>query len=247
MVCGRKRGHPRLRPTDHSLRIVMTTDNDRASKFRGVDEPTLALIRISAAIAGSDEGTARRVMENAVAIAENSKVEEVILQSYLFAGFPRALNAARIWRSVSGAAAPADDPEARHANASQWEKRGEQTCETVYGESYEMLRRNIRELHPALDAWMITDGYGKVLSRPGLDLKTRELCIVAACAAGAQQRQLHSHLHGALNAGASVREVETALASLDDLVSSENLDKYKSLLAHVTSRRHPPRESVDVR
>ena len=34
-------------------------------------------------------------------------VEEVILQSYLFAGFPRALNAAREWRRVSGVAAPA--------------------------------------------------------------------------------------------------------------------------------------------
>jgi 4-carboxymuconolactone decarboxylase len=110
-----------------------------------------------------------------------------------------------------------------------------------------MLRQNIRALHPALDAWMITDGYGKVLSRPGLDLKTRELCIVAACAASGQQRQLHSHLHGALNAGASTAEVEDALDSLGDLVAADDLDKYRSLLAHVTSRRHPPRESVDVR
>ena len=48
---------------------------------------------------------------------------------------------------------------------------------------------------------MITEGYGKVLSRPGLDLERRELCIVAACAATEQDRQLHSHLHGALNVG----------------------------------------------
>jgi len=225
----------------------MTNLSDNGSTLRGVDEPTRALVRIAAAIAGSDEGTTRRVMETAVGIAESTKVEEVILQSYLFAGFPRTLNAARIWRSVSGAAAPVDDPEARLANGSEWESRGEQTCETVYGESYEMLRRNIRGLHPALDAWMITDGYGKVLSRPGLDLKTRELCIVAACAASGQQRQLHSHLHGALNAGARVAEVEATLGALDDLVSGEELDKYKSLLVHVTSRRHPPKESVDVR
>ena len=36
-----------------------------------------------------------------------------MLQSYLFAGFPRALNAAREWRRVSGAPAPADDEGAR--------------------------------------------------------------------------------------------------------------------------------------
>ena len=225
---------------------MTNTLNDSAT-LRGIDEATRALVQIAAAIAGADEGKTREVMERARPSVDNEKVEEVILQSYLFAGFPRTLNAARIWRAVSAAPAPADDPEARVANGSQWEERGEKTCRTVYGESYEMLRQNIRALHPALDAWMITDGYGKVLSRPGLDLKTRELCIVAACAASAQQRQLHSHLHGALNAGATVKEVESALESLDGLVTPGDLEKYRSLLAHVTSRRHPPREKADVR
>jgi 4-carboxymuconolactone decarboxylase len=126
-------------------------------------------------------------------------------------------------------------------NDSGWVERGEKTCNIVYGESYEMLRANIRDLHPALDSWMITDGYGKVLSRPALDLKTRELCIVAACAASGQQRQLHSHLHGALNAGASQAEVDGVLEALSGMLSADDLSRYKSLLAHVASRRHPPR------
>lgn len=217
------------------------------SKLREIDEQTRALVQIAAAIAGADEMTTRTVMEKGSAVADNAKVEEVILQSYLFAGFPRTLNAARIWRAASGAQAPADDPEADMQNGAGWMERGQETCRTVYGESYEMLRKNIRGLHPALDTWMITDGYGKVLSRPGLDLKTRELCIVAACAAAGQQRQLHSHLHGALNAGATVGEVESALDSLSGLVGQEDLDRYRSLLGHVTSRRHPPKESSDVR
>ena len=65
---------------------------------------------------------------------------------------------------------------------------------------------------------MISEGYGKVLSRPGLDLARRELCIVAACAATNQDRQLHSHLHGARNAGAAVDIVDAALDSLTDVV-----------------------------
>ena len=219
---------------------MMNAMND-TSTLGGIDEVTRSLVQIAAAIAGADEAAVRDVMESAAVSADHAKVEEVILQSYLFAGFPRTLNAARIWRSVSRAPAPSDDSEAKLANSAQWEERGERTCRTVYGESYEMLRQNIRALHPALDTWMITDGYGKVLSRPGLDLKTRELCIVAACAASAQQRQLHSHLHGALNAGATVEEVESALDALDALVPGADLEKYRSLLAHVTSRRHPPR------
>src|SRR6476619_6779739 len=153
------------------------------------------LVRLAAAIAGSDEETTRRVMEAAVGSVVPAEVDEVILQSYLFAGFPRTLNAARSWRAISGIKAPGSDPGAEMQNGADWERRGEETCEIVYGESYQLLRENVRELHPALDAWMITDGYGKILSRPELPLRVRELCIVAACAASGQQRQLHSHLH----------------------------------------------------
>jgi 4-carboxymuconolactone decarboxylase len=220
----------------------MMESNDASSTLNAIDDATRCLVQIAAAIAGADESTVRLVMESALGHVEPSRVDEVILQSYLFAGFPRTLNAARTWRAISGTAAPPGDPDAELRNDADWVERGEQTCGVVYGESYEMLRANIRALHPALDSWMITDGYGKVLSRPALDLRTRELCIVAACASSAQQRQLHSHLHGALNAGASIGEVEAALASLSDLIGADDLARYHSLLSHVASRRHPPRD-----
>jgi 4-carboxymuconolactone decarboxylase len=83
---------------------------------------------------------------------------------------------------------------------------------------------------------MIVEGYGKVLSRPGLDLARRELCIVAACAAAGQDRQLHSHLHGALNAGASAEVVSQALQALDDLVDGERLTTARLLWARVRGK-----------
>ena len=181
-----------------------------------IDHDTRSLIRLAAAIAGSDESTTRRVLEEAAGSVRPALVDEVILQSYLFAGFPRTLNAARMWRAASGVRAPLTDESASARDIGEWERSGEETCAIVYGASYEMLRRNVRELHPALDAWMITDGYGKVLSRPGLDLKRRELCVVAACAAAGQQRQLHSHLHGAINSGATPEEISATLASLTE-------------------------------
>ncbi|HEY8165452.1 MAG TPA: carboxymuconolactone decarboxylase family protein [Gemmatimonadaceae bacterium] len=202
-----------------------------------LDASTRGLVRIAAAIAGGDERTMRAVMEENVAAVDAVEVEEVILQSYLFAGFPRTLNAARIWRTVSARPAPEEDPDALALNASEWVRRGEETCAVVYGTSYELLRRNIRALHPALDQWMITDGYGKVLSRPELSLRVRELCIVAACAASAQQRQLHSHLHGALNAGANANELEAVLEAIADLSPRRELAKYRSLLDKVLAKR----------
>ncbi len=163
-------------------------------------------------------------------------VEEVVLQSYLFAGFPRALNAAREWRRISGRRAPATDESEDFGNAARWRTEGETTCATVYGPFYERLRHNIRELHPALDAWMIVEGYGKVLSRPALDLKRRELCIVSACATARQDRQLHSHLHGAIHAGASPAEVAAALDAIADLLDGDVSRQYRQLLTRVVNR-----------
>jgi 4-carboxymuconolactone decarboxylase len=180
------------------------------------------------------------------------------LQSYLFAGFPRALNAAREWRrsqaasGSSGTSGPdgvasrsgerrsgpslVDAPHESYADVFDWRERGEVTCETVYGAFYEKLRGNIRALHEQLDEWMIVEGYGKVLSRPGLDLGRRELCIIAACAAAGQDRQLHSHLHGALNAGVAPEQVRATLAALDGIVSHDTLSRAEHLLGKVIGK-----------
>ncbi|HYW32457.1 MAG TPA: carboxymuconolactone decarboxylase family protein, partial [Gemmatimonas sp.] len=178
--------------------------------LRELDAETAVLVRLAALLAGGSETMIRDALTEANAAVRPSWIEEVVLQTYLFAGFPRALNAAREWRRVSGIAAPTED-EGVDYDSARWLERGLATCSTVYGPFYDRLRVNIRELHPALDTWMIVEGYGKVLGRPGLDLARRELCVVAACAIARQDRQLHSHFHGALHAGASRESVNATL------------------------------------
>ena len=179
------------------------------------------------------------MLEEALAVGRSfdDDIEEVLLQSYLFAGFPRALNAMREWRRVSGRPAPASDAGASVVDAPAWKTRGEATCATVYGPMYQDLRRNIHALHPALDAWMIVEGYGKVLSRPGLSLAERELCIVAACLAASQERQLHSHLHGALHAGASPTDVGAVIDAVAELADPASVASARTLWDKVR-RRH---------
>src|SRR6185312_1465803 len=213
----------------------MTTGASARDTVAPLDAGLRHLVRIAGAIAGSPEGQMRATMSDAVDEVDETAVEEIILQSYLFAGFPRALNAARAWRAVSGRDAPDGDEESLKADLAAWRERGEETCAVVYGDHYEKLRENIRELHPALDEWMIVDGYGKVLSRPGVDLRTRELCVVAACAVSGQQRQLHSHLYGALNAGASAGELAAVLDALSALISRDDLSRYRQLLQKVAA------------
>ena len=213
----------------------MTSGAETRIIIAPLETGTRHLVRIAGAIAGSPEGQVRAVMSDARDSVDPVAVEEIILQSYLFAGFPRALNAARAWRGVSERKAPDVDPESEAADLALWRERGEKMCAIVYGNSYEKLRANIRELHPALDEWMIVDGYGKVLGRPGVDLRTRELCVVAACAVSGQQRQLHSHLRGALNAGASAGEVAAVLEAVGDLISLSDLGRYRQLLHRVAA------------
>jgi 4-carboxymuconolactone decarboxylase len=133
---------------------------------------------------------------------------------------------------VPAPAATAADP----TDAGEWRRRGEATCSAVYGTMYDKLRANITTLHPSLDAWMITEGYGKVLSRPGLDLPRRELCIVAACVATSQDRQLHSHLHGALNVGVAPIVVRQALEALATVIPRDRVDAAWLLFARVAGK-----------
>jgi 4-carboxymuconolactone decarboxylase len=163
-------------------------------------------------------------------------VEELVLQSYLFCGFPRALNAAREWRRVSQRAAPETDEAEDFALSGEWLARGEQTCSAVYGSMYEKLRLNVRDLHPALDTWMVVDGYGKVLARPGLDLPRRELCIVAACVAMGQDRQLHSHMRGAINVGVEPDVLGATLEAIAGLVGAARARSAQLLLARVLGK-----------
>lgn len=167
------------------------------------------LVSLSAALAARDEEALRGAMESLVSRGPEVRVgvEEVILQSYLFLGYPTALNAFGLWREISGF----DAMEGVSDHWEGWEERGKDVCRRVYGDQYENLRRNIEVLHPDMERWMVVEGYGKVLARPGLDLATRELCIAALLAVAGAPRQLYSHLRGALNAGAREDEIEVAL------------------------------------
>jgi 4-carboxymuconolactone decarboxylase len=202
----------------------------------GLDAGTRVLVQLSAAIAAGDEATVRTWFLQAARDVPPLHVEELVLQSYLFCGFPRALNAAREWRRLSGRPAPASDEAEDVSRGEEWRERGEQTCAAVYDGMYEKLRLNVRDLHPALDAWMVVDGYGKVLSRPGLDLARRELCIVAACAAMAQDRQLHSHLRGALNVGVDPAVLGEVLDAIAGLVGAERTRSARLLLARILGK-----------
>lgn len=192
------------------------------------------LVRMSGALACGRPGVLEEALHAAQRWVEPGEVEEALLQSYLFLGFPAALGGLALWRKVSGAPPPQALGEAQGS----WESRGERVCSQVYGEQYPGLRTNIGRLHPELDRWMVLEGYGKVLGRPGLELGRRELCIVAILAVLDAPVQLYSHLRGALNVGVPAEWVEEALQEVLPLAPSEAArDRGRETWARVQDRR----------
>ena len=209
----------------------------------GLDDHLRALVRFALAVAAGREP----LLVAAVADLMDSHVpvlwvDELLLQSVLMVGYPRALVAAGIWRRESRCRAPATDASLKES-VEEWERRGELTCRTIYGGNYERLRENVRALHPALDASMVTEGYGRVLSRPGLDLMRRELCTAAQIAWLDSPPQLHSHLRGALHAGADPALVRQVLEAISGDLSPEARRSAQAVWAQVRARQESERGS----
>lgn len=198
-----------------------------------MDDRTKGLIEISAALATGAQGRLDSALRAAATAVEPEAVEEVLLQSYLFLGYPAALRGLAAWRRISERAAPADATE----DEALWETRGEATCARVYGGQYERLRANIAALHPDMERWMVREGYGKVLGRPGLDLATRELCIVALLAPQDAAPQIYSHLRGSLQAGADEALVDESVHLLLGSLSTERARALTEQWHVVRSRR----------
>jgi 4-carboxymuconolactone decarboxylase len=137
------------------------------AKQDGLDPQTRDLVRFAAAVAQGYEPELReRVGPLRSSQVPPLWVEELLLQSVLMCGYPRTLVAFMVWRKFGGVPAPREDAEAEYRDVAGWTERGEQVCATIYGDNYAKLRESVRALHPAMDTWMITEGYGRVLARP---------------------------------------------------------------------------------
>jgi alkylhydroperoxidase/carboxymuconolactone decarboxylase family protein YurZ len=206
----------------------------------GLDAGTRALVHVAVAVASGDTVALRdRFVAAQAARVSPRWIEELLLQSLLNVGYALGLQAFGVWREVSPAPL-ADSVEPRepvaHEAWREWAERGARVCRDVYGRTYHKLLVNLRALHPALEALVVVDAYGKLIGRDGLDLKRRELCTLAEIAVVDTPRQLHAHLRGALNTGSTVEEVDDVLALVEGDIAAEQAVRIWELWADVRSR-----------
>jgi 4-carboxymuconolactone decarboxylase len=159
-------------------------------------------------------------IERRVAVTD---LRECLLQTCLFAGFPRTIHGFEVLDDVlaeRGVAEPhrSDRSPPRASLRTFFRRRGRELFRKVYGSDTEIVTERISRFHPEFMEIIVESAYGRVLGRPFLDLKTREILAVSMLAVLELPRQLTPHLRGALRAGAKGREVREALRQLEPFV-----------------------------
>lgn len=87
-------------------------------------------------------------------------------------------------------------------------ERGWDKLKEIDGEAGERVIKSLEGIAPDLARYVIEFAFGDIYSRPGLDLRSREIAVIAALTAlGNAQPQLKVHINAALNVGLSREEI----------------------------------------
>ncbi|WP_312450713.1 carboxymuconolactone decarboxylase family protein [Comamonas sp.] len=87
-------------------------------------------------------------------------------------------------------------------------QRGLDKLREIDGHAGEQVVASLAAIAPEFADYLIEFPFGDIYSRPGLDLKSREIATVAALTAmGHAAPQLKVHIQAALNVGCSQQEV----------------------------------------
>ena len=124
--------------------------------------------------------------------------EEILLQAILFCGFPRVVTA---FEQFGEAWPTSEPPRGGAVPPADRRQQGSELFAAVYGKNEESVRRMLVGYHAELHDFVIDAAYGRILSRPAIDAKTREVVAVGVLAAQQQLRQFVGHARGAMHLG----------------------------------------------
>lgn len=197
------------------------------------------LVRLVTAVVLADEDALCAFAAEHGGERDDTALREALLQAHLFCGFPRTLSALDTLRAAGLVLAPPIDApidapidtvaEALEPDAER--ARGAELFDRIYADGAEGVRAHLTALDPTFASWIAEHAYGRVLSRPGLDAGARELLAVAALAATGHERQLASHVRGAVRCGATPAEVEATMDAIATLVRQDRLVRARQVVA----------------
>jgi 4-carboxymuconolactone decarboxylase len=87
-------------------------------------------------------------------------------------------------------------------------ERGLAKLREIDGEAGQRVLDSLADIAPDFARYLIEFPFGDIYSRPALDLRSREIAVIAALTAlGNATPQLKVHIQGALNVGVSREEI----------------------------------------
>jgi len=213
----------------------MTIENQLEKLIYGRENRANVLLLCYASTAGSINKMKELECSLKFSLERNIVTEkecyEALLQIYLFAGFPAAIESLSVLNSVANDKTYKNSQV--HYTIDLFRYRGEELCKRVYTTAYYKMRKKLHGISPELDEWMIIEGYGKTLSRSGLSSKTRELITASSLAALGWENQLFSHIRGAISVGSNHEECFELLEVLTLLCSIDVINRTKIIIENV--------------
>jgi len=92
---------------------------------------------------------------------------------------------------------------------------GLEKLKEIDGEAGEKVINSLQDISPDLGRYIIEYSFGDIYARETLDLKSKEIAVIAALTAmGTAQPQLKVHLNGALNTGSAISEVKEVILQM---------------------------------
>lgn len=155
---------------------------------------------------------------------------EALLQTYLFAGFPTAIEALIVLHEVISQRFPSWNADTEVFDEVVFRERGRKLFSRIYSGVGDRMLTKLSAVTPDLADWMILEGYGKTLSRDSLDVVHRELCIVAVLAVLNHQRQLTSHVRGAFLVGATFDQLTSVVTEVGKFCSARAADTLQEII-----------------
>jgi 4-carboxymuconolactone decarboxylase len=103
-----------------------------------------------------------------------------------------------------------------HPNAGESRlERGRRALAEIDGEAGQNVVAALAEVAPDFATYLLEFPFGDIYSRPGLDLRSREVATIAALAAmGNAAPQLKVHIEAGLNVGLSREEISEILMQM---------------------------------
>ncbi|MBL8008219.1 MAG: hypothetical protein JNJ56_11870 [Ignavibacteria bacterium] len=191
---------------------------------------TAGLSELASSIATHRTESSEKVLKNLKKLnIKSEKIYETIIHCYLFCGFPAVIETLKLFKTHF----PEFKSEYQGYDILKYNSSGITNCKLVYKNNFKKLIANMMDLSPEMKEWMIIEGYGKVMGRKCLNLKEREFLNLSILSTIFYKNQLHSHLKGCINLGASNSDILYVLKKIKKFTGNENFCKAVKLLNQI--------------